>query len=265
MPLLHLVILALIQGLTEFIPVSSSAHLILPAALIDGFDDQGTAIDVAAHVGSLGAVVLYFRTEVAQLVRGLLDIGRNRKTADATLFRALAVATLPFLVVAPVVALTGLDDILRSVTVIAWASIVFGIILWLADRRPAPISSLPGRTRPALIIGAAQCLALIPGTSRSGITMTAARALGYDRTESARFSMLMSIPAIGASGTYLALDLFQDGGKADLGPAAIVAGLSLVSAYVAIGVFMRLTRTVSFTPFVIYRIALGIGLLTLFT
>ena len=262
MPLLHLVLLALIQGLTEFIPVSSSAHLILPAQLVAGFEDQGTAIDVAAHVGSLGAVMIYFRREVAGLVRGALDLARGRVGPDRTLFIVLSAATVPFLVVAPALALSGAADALRSVVVIAWASIVFGVVLWLADRAPTRLHRLPEHLSPALAIGAAQCLALIPGTSRSGITITAARALGFDRTEAARFSMLMSIPAIGASGAYLALEASRE--AVAWGPVLLVAGLSLVSAYAAIGLFLRLTRTASFTPFVVYRVALGVVLLAFF-
>ena len=262
MPLLQLALLALIQGLTEFIPVSSSAHLILPAQLIEGFEDQGTAIDVAAHVGSLGAVLLYFREEVGALVRGALDVPRRRPGADRTLFLALLTATVPFLVVAPAFALSDAAETLRSVEVIAWASIGFGVLLWLADRMPAPKHVLPERLGPALAIGAAQCLALIPGTSRSGITITAARALGFDRTQAARFSMLMSIPAIGASGAYLALDAAEEG--VAWAAAGVVAALSFVSAYAAIGLFLRLTRSASFTPFVAYRIALGVVLLAVF-
>ena len=263
MPLIQLVLLALIQGLTEFIPVSSSAHLILPAQLIEGFEDQGTAVDVAAHVGSLGAVMLYFRAEVARLFQGARDAVRGRGGEDRKLFVTLLVATVPFLIVAPVLALSGAADALRSVTVIAWASIVFGLVLYAADRMPVRLHHLPRRLPPALAIGAAQCLALIPGTSRSGITITAARALGYDRTEAARFSMLMSIPAIGASGAYLALDAAAE--PVAWGPIGIVAALSLASAYAAIGLFLRLTRSASFTPFVAYRVALGTVLLLFFT
>ena len=263
MPYLHLVILALVQGLTEFIPVSSSAHLILPAQVFDGFEDQGTGIDVAAHVGSLGAVMLYFRHEVTDLFVGLGQIARRRLGAEGRLLLLLAAATAPFLIVAVALALSGAADALRDPIVIAWASIGFGVLLWLADRTPQRIARLPERFGPAVAIGLAQCLALIPGTSRSGITMTAARFLGHDRTEAARFSMLLSIPTIAASGLYLATDLGEGGGTA-LVPAILVAALSFVAAYLAIGLFLRLTRSVSYTPFVLYRIALGIALLVIF-
>ena len=261
MPLLHLVLLALVQGLTEFIPVSSSAHLILPAQLIEGFEDQGTGVDVAAHVGSLGAVILYFRREVADLLRGAGQAVRGHPGAEAQLLICLVAGTVPFLFAAVALATSGTADALRSPVVIAWASIGFGVLLWIADRTPQRIATLPERLGPAVLIGLAQCLALVPGTSRSGITMTAARFLGYDRTAAARFSMLLSIPTIAASGLYLAAGV---GGRTPLGPALLVALLSFAAAYLAIGVFLRLTRSVSYTPFVLYRIALGIVLLAIF-
>jgi undecaprenyl-diphosphatase len=264
MPLFHLVLLAVIQGLTEFIPVSSSAHLILPAFLIEGFADQGTAVDVAAHLGSLLAVMLYFRAEVGQLARGGIGVLRGRREEDERLFLLLVIATIPFLFAGAALAFSGYADLLRDPVVIAWASIVFGIVLWLSDRRPQRIDTLPSRWSHALVIGLTQCIALIPGTSRSGITITAARYLGFDRTQAARFSMLLWIPTIAAAGAFLALDLGESGAAA-LAPAAIVAGLSFLTAYAAIAGFLWLTRTVSFLPFVIYRIALGAVLLAIFT
>ncbi|MBB4659540.1 undecaprenyl-diphosphate phosphatase [Parvularcula dongshanensis] len=265
MLLLQLVLLAIVQGLTEFIPVSSSAHLILPAQLFEGFQDQGTGIDIAAHIGSLGAVMLYFRTEVAGLFRGGADTLRGRATDDQRLLWLLIAGTVPFLIAGAIFAFSGLADAVRSPIVIAWASIGWGIVLWLTDRRPERIDHIPTRFGPATLIGAAQCLALVPGTSRSGITITAARALGYDRTQAARFSMLLSIPTIAASGLFLLFDLFGEGAGTALGPALIVAGLSFGTAYASIAVFLRMTESVSFTPFVLYRIALGVVLLAIFT
>lgn len=263
MPLLHLVVLALVQGLTEFIPVSSSAHLILPAQLIEEFEDQGTGIDVAAHVGSLGAVILYFRREVADLSRGARQVAGGRVDQEGRMLLLILAATVPFLVAATALALSGYADALRSPVVIAWASIGFGVLLWVADRVPQRIAQLPDRFGPAVLIGLAQCFALVPGTSRSGITMTAARFMGYDRTEAARFSMLLSIPTIAATGLYLATEL-GEAGSTPWSAALLVAALSFVAAYVAIDLFLRLTRSVSYTPFVVYRIALGIVLLVMF-
>lgn len=264
MALFHLVILAIVQGLTEFIPVSSSAHLIL-APVLFGWDDQGRAIDVAAHVGSLLAVLLYFRAETARLFQGGIDTLRFRRTDDQTLFLSLAVATVPLVLVGLGLAATGLADAMRDPRVIAAASIVFGIVLWLADRRPTVIEELPRTWRAILTIGAAQALATIPGTSRSGITITAARWLGFNRESAARFSMLLAIPAIMASGAYEAAGLIREGTDAALMPVAVVAGFSFAAALLAIDIFLKLTRRTSFTPFVLYRIALGIVLFAIFS
>ena len=262
MPLIQLIVLALIQGITEFLPVSSSAHLILAPLAVKDWADQGPLIDVAAHVGSLFAVLAYFRSETGTLFRGGLDTLTFKATENRTLFLMIAAATAPILVIGGAVAALGLLDDLRSPTVIGLAFIVFGILLWHGDRRPEGKTDLKHLSwRDAMIIGAAQVFAIVPGSSRSGVTMTAARYLGWSRTESARFSMLIAIPTISASGCFAALALFSDGAQESLAAAAIVAGLSFVSALAAIAVFMRLTRVMSFTPFVIYRIVLGVILI----
>jgi undecaprenyl-diphosphatase len=264
MLLLPLLFLAIVQGLTEFIPVSSSAHLILVPVFL-GIEDQGRAIDVAAHVGSLGAVMLYFRGETGALFRGGIDTLRFHDSADRRLFLAIAVATVPIVLFGLVLALTGIADHLRDPRVIATTSIVFGIVLYLADRRPVRLTHMPERWGPILTIGAAQALAVIPGTSRSGITITAARALGFDRETAARFSMLLAIPAIAASGTYEAVRLVEEGAAAAWGPILVVAVASFLAAWAAIGLFLKMTRHMSFTPFVIYRIALGVLLFAIFS
>lgn len=264
MPLFHLVILAVVQGLTEFIPVSSSAHLILAPAVL-GWEDQGRAIDVAAHVGSLGAVLVYFYRETGRLFRGGLDTITVRDTGDRHLFLTLAIATIPLVLVGAGLAVTGIADRMRDPLVIAAASIGFGILLWWADRKAEARDAMPTRWGPVLTIGAAQALATIPGTSRSGITITAARWLGFDRESAARFSMLLAIPAILASGAYEAVGLVQDGTEAAFLPVAVVAGFSFVAALLAIAIFLRLTRTMSFMPFVLYRIALGVLLFAIFS
>ena len=262
MPLLQLIVLALVQGITEFLPISSSAHLILAPLLVDGWTDQGPLIDVAAHVGSLGAVLLYFHKETASLIRGGVDTLAIKDTPDRRLFLLVVAATLPILVLGAAAALSGLIDAVRSPRVIGLAFIVFGLLLWHSDRRPAAKTDLKSLTwRDALSIGAMQVLAIIPGASRSGVTMTAARYLGWSRTEAARFSMLIAIPTISASGLFAGVSLFRDGAQAEIADAATVAALSFVSAFAAIAIFMRLTRSVSFTPFVIYRLVVGVALL----
>lgn len=263
MPILQLFILAIIQGVTEFLPVSSSAHLILAPLAVDQWEDQGPLIDIAAHVGSLFAVLLYFRTESLMLIRGGMDTVRFRPGNDRKLFLFIAGATIPILVAASVFVLMDLTAALRSPVVIGWASIIFGALLWHADRgrvkENAGVESL--NWQGAITIGATQMLALVPGVSRSGVTMTAARYLGWSRPEAARFSMLLAIPTISAFGLFAGFDLIKDGAGAGLSAAAFVAALSFVAAYIAISIFMKLTQRMSFTPFVIYRIALGVLLL----
>ena len=263
MTIIELLILALIQGITEFIPVSSSAHLILPSALIDGFDDQGAMIDVAAHVGTLAAVMLYFRKDVGEMAVGLKDFAEQRPSPQRRLFEVLVIATIPILIVGAAIAFFDVADILRNPVIIGLASIVFGLVLFVADKRPELVSGNVTASRQALIIGLAQCLALIPGTSRSGITITASRYLGYTRKEAARFSMLLAIPTISAFGLYAFLDLVSSGGGGDLAAASVIAVLSFVAALITISVFLRATERFSFAPFVIYRVLLGIVFLAL--
>ncbi|MEM9809852.1 MAG: undecaprenyl-diphosphate phosphatase [Pseudomonadota bacterium] len=257
MTIFELLILALIQGITEFLPVSSSAHLILPSVLIDGFQDQGAMIDVAAHVGTLAAVVVYFREEVGQLMVGLRDFIQRRQSADRQLFEVLVIATVPILIAGGVLAVTGFDALLRNPALIGVASIGFGLLLFLADRQPEFVTGHVSKRRSALIIGLAQVLALIPGTSRSGITITASRYLGYTRQDAAKFSMLLAIPTISAFGLYAGYDLVSSGEDSDLSAALIIAGFSFVAALVAINLFLKAAQRFSFLPFVIYRIILG--------
>ncbi|NWG44944.1 MAG: undecaprenyl-diphosphate phosphatase [Alphaproteobacteria bacterium] len=257
----QLILLALIQGLTEFLPISSSAHLILPSEIL-GWPDQGPLIDLSVHLGSLFAVMLYFRTETAGLVRGGIDTLRVRFTPESRLFLQLALATVPVLIFAAI--LVGLDlvDSLRSAQLIGWTSILFGLLLLEADRIGLNVKRIDAMTfKGALILGLFQMIALLPGVSRSGITMTGGRFLGYERGEAARFSMLMAIPVILIMGSVAALDVVGSD-AAGLRRDALVAGaLSFVSAYAAIGAFMALVRKVGFLPFVLYRIVLGAGLL----
>lgn len=262
MPLLHLILVALIQGITEFLPVSSSGHLVL-IPLVTGFDDQGLAVDVAVHIGTLLAVIAYFRGEVAQALRGVRDLAAGRRgTRAARLAAGLAIATVPVVLAGLALEVTGAAQALRSVAVIGWAMLVFGIVLWWADRVPAARSDAAWTLRDAAVMGLWQAVALIPGTSRSGIAITGARTLGYDRESAARLAMLMSIPTILAAGLLLGIEAagatHPPGFWRDL---TIAAALAAVSAFAALAVMMRLLRSVSFTPYVIYRIALGVVLL----
>jgi undecaprenyl-diphosphatase len=260
MPLLHIIVLAVVQGITEFLPISSSGHLILVPPLT-GWDDQGLVIDVAVHVGTLGAVMLYFWRDVLAMTLGAGRLATGRMTEGARLALYVVLATIP-VVIAGLLFKDFIAADLRSEEVVAWTTIVFGVALWLADRYGGHLRKLGALTLPhALVVGLAQALALVPGTSRSGITMTAARMLGYERTDAARFSMLLSIPTIIAAGTLVTRDLIAAGDVVLGADAALAAILSFAAALIAIAALMRWLRTASFTPFVVYRLVLGVGLL----
>ncbi|AAV96992.1 undecaprenyl-diphosphate phosphatase [Ruegeria pomeroyi] len=262
MSLFHLILVALIQGITEFLPVSSSGHLILLPALT-GLEDQGQVIDVAVHVGTLGAVVLYFWRDVRDGLAGLPRALTGRlDTPGARLAMGLIVATIPTVLAGAALHFTGLSDALRSITVIGWTMLLFGLLLWWADRTGAQVKEATDWSlRDALILGLWQAVALIPGTSRSGITITGARAMGYTRSDGARISMLMSIPTIIASGVLLGADVAVTSDAQAARDGAIAAAFAFVSALLALSLMMRLLRSVSFTPYVIYRLALGLVLL----
>jgi undecaprenyl-diphosphatase len=263
MPLAQLAIIALVQGITEFLPISSSGHLILlPWAL--GVTDQGLVIDVAVHIGTLGAVILFFRSDVARILRGSWHLLTGRRTPEAAFAWLLGVATIPVVLAGLVFKITGLEHAMRSIAVIGWTMLGFGLFLYWADRRGPTVRVVADWTmRDAIIMGLWQAVALIPGTSRSGITITASRLLGFRREDGARLSMLMSIPTIIASGTLLATDVIGKADWAAAKDAAIAAILAFAAAYVALSLMMRLLRSVSFTPYVVYRVILGIVLLAI--
>ena len=262
MTLIALILVAILQGITEFLPVSSSGHLILLPNLT-GQADQGQAIDVAVHLGTLGAVFLYFWSDVKIAAAGTLRLAQGKiDTQGAFLALCLLIATIPVMIAGLALKVTGLDDALRSVTVIGWTMLIFGLVLYWADQ-----TGLEEKTakrwslKDALIMGLWQAVALIPGTSRSGIVITGARKLGYDRESAARLSMLMSIPTILASGVLLGAEVVGDADWALLRDAAIGAAFAFVAALFALTLMMRLLKSVSFTPYVIYRGILGVVLL----
>ena len=197
MPIFQLILIALIQGITEFLPVSSSAHLILLPKLT-GLQDQGLAIDVAVHIGTLIAVLFYLRTDISVLLQGLTQaLGFKRKTAAFSLLAYLIIATIPVVLFGFLIKLVSLDERLRSVEIIAWAMLIFGLVLYRIDQKSVNTKDTNSWShRSALIMGLWQALALIPGTSRSGITVTGALHAGFTRKEAARIAMLMSIPTI---------------------------------------------------------------------
>jgi len=264
MTLWNLILLALIQGITEFLPVSSSGHLVLLPNLT-GLADQGQVIDVAVHVGTLGAVILYFWRDVRMALMGVPRMLTGRiDTAGARLAFLLLIATIPVILVGLVLHLTGLADAMRSIVVIGWTMLIFGLVLYWADQRGPQTRQAEGWTlRDAVILGLWQAVALIPGTSRSGITITGARLLGYDRESAARIAMLMSIPTIMASGILLGAEVLVTADAAAARDGAIAAAFAFVAALGALALMMRLLRSVSFTPYVIYRVILGVVLLAI--
>lgn len=256
-------ILALIQGLTEFLPISSSAHLILPSQVL-GWADQGLAFDVAVHLGSLIAVVVYFRSQVLSVAVGGLQSLTGKHSEQGRLAWLLVLATLP-------AGLAGLlfDDYiesnLRTTAVIAITTLVGALLLGIADRSKNHSKTLIDLSwKLALIIGLAQALALIPGTSRSGITMTMALLLGMQRTSAAQFSFLMSIPIICLGAVWKGIELLalplSDVPWLEIALAVLVSGLS---AYLCISYFMKIIERIGFMPFVIYRLLLGVVLIVL--
>lgn len=262
MPLLQLFVLALVQGITEFLPISSSAHLVL-VPYFTGWDDQGLLIDVAVHVGTLLAVLIYFRRDVIDMIVGLFGLLSGRRREGARLAAQVIVASIPVVIAGAALHRFG-PDIFRNVEIIAWATIGFGILLGAADRL-FPATGRVGEMSygGALFVGLAQCLALIPGTSRSGITMTAGRMLGLQRREAARFALLLSIPAILGAGTLAGADLASAGDTRLTLDALIAGALAFVAALIAIAAMMAWLKRASFTPFVLYRVALGLLLLYL--
>ena len=264
MDYLHAIVLALVQGLTEFLPISSSAHLILLPRLL-GWTDQGLAFDVAVHIGTLTAVIAYFRQDVMRLLCAWgLSCARWQLTADARLAWLVLLGTVP-VAVAGLLLHDMVENTLRSPLVIAAATIGFGLLLGLSDTRGRKIRSENTlRFSDVLWIGLAQALALIPGTSRSGITMTAALALGLTRSAAARFSFLLSVPVILMAGGYETLQLLQQAEPVEWGVILLGTAVAGVSAYLSIHFFMRLIEKVGMLPFVIYRLLLGVFLLLLF-
>ena len=264
MTLIQILMLALVQGVTEFLPISSSAHLILVPEL-SGWEDQGLAFDVAVHIGSLAAVVVYFRHELnAMMVDWFRSLTGGQLAIEGRLAWAVIWGTIP-------AGLAGLflndivEQVFRSPLVIAWATIGFGVLLWLADQRKNNARNEHALTwKDVVVIGFAQVLALIPGTSRSGITMTAGLMMGLDRTGAARFSFLLSIPLILAAGGFQSVKLANSSLPVDWSAFALGTVFSGIAAFVCIHFFLRFISQMGMFPFVVYRLLLGAFLLYVF-
>jgi undecaprenyl-diphosphatase len=254
---IQVIVLAVVQGLTEFLPISSSGHLVLVPSIL-GWTDQGLVFDVAVHFGSLGAVCIYFRNDIAALLRGSLKVATGDIVSpESRMTMAIAIGTVPA-AVAGLLFAGWISDNLRHPSVVVVTLAGFGILLALADRfgRRERIIADVG-IRDAIVIGLAQALALVPGTSRSGVTISAALMLGFQRRDAARFSFLLSAPVILLATVYEMGVLIVEGGAvawSTLGVAALVSG---IVAYLSIEFFMRFVTAIGLLPFAVYRLVLA--------
>ncbi len=257
---LQTIVLALIQGITEFLPISSSAHLVLPTLLTD-WPDQGLPFDIAVHLGSLTAVVIYFRHDLARFATSgwSMVTGHGADQYADELLKVIA-ATVPIVVLGYL--LKGwVETALRDLLVIACTTLGFGLLLGYADRRHGQRTTVGWLD--ALFIGVMQVLAIVPGTSRSGITITAALLLGLTRVSAARFSFLLSIPTIAGAGLLATLQLLEGGDSTHWGTLGAGALLSGSAAYLCIAMFIRLVERTGMMPYVVYRLVLGTVLMTI--
>ena len=269
MALLHVFVLAVVQGLTEFLPVSSSGHLVL---VWEGVDYAGLEVpqeseqsrlllDIAVHLGTLLAVCLYYYRDLGAMAGGFFALLTGRITPGARLAFLVAVASIPL-------GLVGyfffgqIADYLHNIEVVAWTTIFFALVLYVTDRIGMTLRRIEHMSIwAAVLIGCCQVLALIPGTSRSGITMSAARLLGFERTEAARFSLLMAIPAIAGPGLLLGRKFYETPDLQFGAEVALAAGVSFIVAFATIALMIRWLQYAGFTPFVVYRLLLGAALL----
>lgn len=262
MELSHAFVLALIQGVTEFLPISSTAHLIL-IPYITNWSDQGLAFDVALNTATWLAVVIYFRGDIIALSQGFfwsVKERRLRDNHDGSLAWMVLVATIP-VGLAGLLAHRYVEHELRTVWVIGASSIIWGIVLWVADRRPGRTETAQMGWGAAVIVGLAQAVALIPGTSRSGITMTFGLFAGLSRTAAARFSFLLAIIVGALAGGMEGLKMLKTGAHTPWLAVGVGFVVAFVSAYLAIHYFLKLITRSSMTPFVVYRVLLGVALL----
>lgn len=261
MPFYHIIILSLIQGLTEFLPVSSSGHLVILPKLL-GWDDQGLAMDVAVHLGTLGAVILYFWKDVLRMIQGFFKLIFGRMDEGGQLALWLIIGTIPAVLLGSYLSYKGLE--FRSLIFIGWTTLGYGLLLGLIDRiTPEAYGLKHLNGLKSLLIGLAQALALFPGTSRSGVCMTMGRLLGLKRMEAARFAFLLAIPAISAAGLHTSLKLSSKGLPFFTPTTLWAMGLSFFFGLMAINFMMKWLQRGNFTPFVIYRVFLGAILLAL--
>ena len=252
----QIIVLALVQGITEFLPISSSGHLILVPALT-GWPDQGQFTDVMVHLGTLLAVLIYFWRDVVGLIKGSLQLLKGNVTPEGRLAIYILLGTIPAVAFGLLLESLDVPDLERNVSVVAWNTIFYALLMLVADKVGKQTKTMEEMTlKGALFIGVAQALALIPGTSRSGVTITAGRFLGFKRPDCARFSFLLGIPAIGAAGVLKLFQALESGESIGLDTFAC-AGLTFLAGLAAIAFLMAMLRRVSLLPFVLYRMVLG--------
>ncbi|MGH6735502.1 MAG: undecaprenyl-diphosphate phosphatase [Methyloceanibacter sp.] len=252
----QIIVIAVVQGITEFLPISSSGHLILVPNLMH-WPDQGQFVDVMVHVGTLFAILIYFWRDVWRITLGALELFKGRVTQEGRLAIYIILATIPAIAFGLFLKKFGFGDLERNVAVVAWNTILYGLLMLVADMVGPQERTVEKMTLgSALIIGVAQALALIPGTSRSGVTMTAARFLGFTRPDSARFSFLLGIPAIAGAGVLTVGDALASGDTITM-DAVYCAVLTFFAGLAAIAFLMALVRRMSLLPFVLYRMVLG--------
>ena len=254
---LQIVVLAILQGISEFLPISSSGHLVLVPAIF-GWGDQGLAFDVAVHFGSLLAVCVFFRRDLAGLVRGSLQLaGRRTDTVESRLALGIALGTVPAAIAGMTLA-GWIEANLRDPAIIVYTLSGYGILMVAADiwgRRERAIVDV--RVRDALLIGLAQALALVPGTSRSGVTITAGRMLGFTRQDAARFSFLLSVPVILLASIYKTVEMIIGPAAVPWGELGVAVAISGIVAYLSIGFFMAVVSRIGLMPFAVYRLVLA--------
>jgi undecaprenyl-diphosphatase len=264
MDIFQTIILGLVQGLTEFLPISSSAHLVFIPKL-SGMEDQGLAFDVVLHFGTLCAIVYYYRCSLLSMSKGFINSLQTRRLeGDAGLAWAVLLGTVPA-GLAGIYFKEGISFNLRSVEVIAFATIFFGLLLGFSDWLHCRMDRVRDviRSSDVLIVGCFQALALIPGTSRSGITITAALLVGLSRQMSIKFSFLLAIPVIILATLVKVFDLVNESREVDWLMLTIGFLISAITAYATVVFFVRLVDRIGFLPFVVYRILLGALLLLL--
>ncbi len=257
MTVIQVIVLAIVQGLSEFLPISSSGHLVLVPYFVD-WPDQGLAFDVAVHFGSLLAVCIFFRRDIAGLLRGGVQVlNGDFRSPQSTMALAIGLGTIPA-AVAGLLFASWIEQNLRDPSIIVYTLAGYGMLMWIADRRSRRDRDITSvGIGDALIIGCAQALALVPGTSRSGVTITAGRLLGFERQDAARFSFLLSAPVILLATAYKGIELVLDTAPVPWRDLALGAFVSAIVAYISIEFFMRVVSRIGLAPFAIYRIGLA--------